>query len=149
MHDEKRNETINQISKAIEIIKTLEGDNAIITPTKMMKYTNLSRSALYKAHALKIWNSELWEQRYVMKRKIGEMPEGAYKEYIEALESEIKEISEGLKKSQKLNGKVTEELEHQRKRADVYSYELEEIKVKHKKLLAECQRLNDILYAKS
>ncbi|MEH7547751.1 hypothetical protein [Neobacillus vireti] len=145
LHEQKRIETINQIEYAIDTIKALEGDNAAITALKICNYSGLSRAALYKEHALKIWNPVLWSERYEKKTKIEEKLKGKFEEDIKTLKEEINTLNNELLRTKSKLNKVALELEDEKKRSHVYKLDAEELKLTNKKLLGECQRLHNKL----
>ncbi|OXS72077.1 DUF6262 family protein [Priestia filamentosa] len=146
LQEEKRQGTINIIKSSIEDIHDYEGNSADITAKKLQEYTGLSRSALYKEHALKIWNPQLWEERYVEKTKVKKKLEVRYLKELEELQKEINNAHKQINKLEKKNLKLENDLEIERKRREVKEIEIEEIKEKNMKLLAECQRLAQIIH---
>ncbi|MDF9615523.1 hypothetical protein P5763_26370 [Bacillus cereus] len=149
LHASKRKETIDEINNAIETIELLEGPNAIITAKKILQYTNLSRSALYKEHALKIWNYKLWENKYAKTNKIETGIKQKHQENSEHFQEITKQLVSELQQQKNLNRKLQTSLENEKKRREVKELEIEELQIKHRRLLGECQRISDILYIKS
>ncbi|QWH64076.1 hypothetical protein EXW39_28710 (plasmid) [Bacillus mycoides] len=149
LHASKRKETVDEINNAMETIELLEGSNAIITAKKILQYTNLSRSALYKEHALKIWNYTLWEKKYVKRNKLEARIEQKQLANLKYLQKTTKQITAKLYQQKKLNIKLKTALENEKKRREVKEIEIAELQNKHRKLLAECQRISDVLYTKS
>lgn len=147
--NELRQKTIETINQAIQDILDMEGENCFITAKKLQEYTNLSRSALYKEHALKIWNKKLWEERYVEKSRIEKKLEVKFSKEYEVLQKKIEDLNNQLIKFQKRTSKLEADLELEKKRREVKEVELDECKEKNMKLLAECQRLENIIHARS
>ncbi|TKI15432.1 hypothetical protein FC696_05710 [Bacillus wiedmannii] len=149
LHASKRKETIDEINNAIETIELLEGPNAIITAKKILQYTNLSRSALYKEHALKIWNYKLWEKKYTKTNKIETKIKQKHQENLEHLQEVTKQLVAELQQQKNANRKLQASLKNEKKRREIKEIEIEELQIKHRRLLGECQRISDILYIKS
>lgn len=149
LHASKRKETIDEINNAIETIELLEGPNAIITAKKILQYTNLSRSALYKEHALKIWNYKLWEKKYTKTNKIETKIKQKHQENLEHLQEVTKQLVAELQQQKNANIKLQASLKNEKKRREIKEIEFEELQIKHRRLLGECQRISDILYIKS
>ena len=147
--NEQRQKTIETINQAIQDIKDMEGENCFITAKKLQEYTNLSRSALYKEHALKVWNKKLWEERYVEKSRIEKKLEVKFSKEYEVLQKQIEDLNNQLIKFQKRTSKLEADLELEKKRREVKEVELDEYKEKNMKLLAECQRLENIVHLRS
>lgn len=147
--NEQRQKTIETINQAIQDIKDMEGENCFITARKLQEYTNLSRSALYKEHALKIWNKKLWEERYVEKSRIEKKLEVKFSQEYEVLQKQIEGLNNQLIKYQKRFSKLEADLDLEKKRREVKEVELDESKEKNMKLLAECQRLENIIHVRS
>jgi hypothetical protein len=145
LHENKKNETIQQIKSAIETIRVLEGQEATVTAKKLVYFTELSRATLYKKHALKIWNPTLWENRYVKKIQIEMRLENKFKKDLQILQTEIESLSIENNKLKNHNKKLKSVLEIQKKRSEVYRYDIDELNSKHQKLLAECQNLHNKL----
>ena len=148
-HQKKlREETIRLIEAAIQGIKDFEGENADITAKKLQEQTKLSRSALYKEHAVKIWNCKLWEERYVEKTRVEKKLETKYSKDLEVLHKQIKELNETIYKLQKKYKILEKTLEKEKKRTEVREMDLQDEKRKNQKLLAELQRLENELNAR-
>ncbi|MCU7667758.1 DUF6262 family protein [Bacillus thuringiensis] len=149
LHNEGRQKTIASIEATIADIKDFEGDNAVITVKKIMESTGLSRSALYKEHALKVWNPKLWEERYVEKTKIEKKLEGKFSKDLDSLKKQLESALANAEKLEKRNRKLQADLETEKKRREVKEIELDEQKQKNMRLLAECQRLEQIIHARN
>ncbi|PEF66697.1 hypothetical protein [Bacillus cereus] len=149
LHESKKTETIHEIQNAMDTIILLEGQNAMITAKKVLQYTTLSRSVLYKEHALKIWNYELWEEKYIQKNQIEMKLERKYKQDFNYFQKILKDLEIELHTIKKQNKKLQITLENEKKRREVRELDMEELKIKHQKVLTECQRLSDLIYAKS
>ncbi|MCY9005720.1 DUF6262 family protein [Peribacillus frigoritolerans] len=143
-----RAETLKQIENAINDIKDFEGENADITAKKLQEQTNLSRSVLYKEHTLKVWNVNLWEERYVEKSKVEKKLENKYSKDFEVIYKQIEELNEKILNLQKKNRFLDKALEKEKKRREVREMDLEDEKIKNQKLLAELQRLENELNAR-
>ena len=122
--NEKRQETIEQIKNAIDTIHALEGDNAIITAHKILIYTSLSRSALYKEHSLKLWNPKLWEERYVEKSRIEKKLEDKYTRELAESNLQSEELRKDILKLQRKIIKLEKDHENERKRREVKELEI-------------------------
>ncbi|MFP7479654.1 DUF6262 family protein [Terribacillus saccharophilus] len=143
---ERRQNTIDIINQAIQDIKDFEGENSPVTAKKLQSYTDLSRSALYKEHTLKVWNKNLWEERYTEKSRAEKKLEVKYSKEHGVLKNLIDELNRQIINIQKKKNKLEDELEIERKRREVKEIELGELKEKNMKLLAECQRLHDLVH---
>lgn len=145
IHENSRKSTIEQIKDAIELIKSFEGENAIITANKIINNSDLSRAVLYKEHALKEWNCDLWEGKFGSSKR--QQSKSNSKEF-----DELKNLVITLeKKNDKLeleNKKCEDKFQKEKQRSEVYKMDIEDLKEKNKKLLAECQRLNSLLVFK-
>lgn len=148
-HDTKREETIQTIEDAIQRIKDFEGENAIITAKKLVEETGLSRSALYKQHALKVWNPKLWEEKYVEKSKIEIKLESKYSNELEALQKQVEILTNKLNRLEMRNEKLQKDLETEKKRREVKGIEYEEERAKNMRLLGELQRLQGLQHSNS
>ncbi|WP_078410717.1 hypothetical protein [Priestia abyssalis] len=147
--NKRRQETLDKLQTALDTIESIEGATAIITAHKILKYTDLSRPTLYKEHVLKIWNPELWEERYAKKSRAEKKLEVKYSKEINDLMKQIEDLNKQLLKAHRMNEKLKNDLEKEKKRREVKEMELEEAILKHKRLLAECQTLQTLLDAKS
>jgi tRNA G10 N-methylase Trm11 len=148
-HNKRRQETLVKLQTALDTIESLEGEKAVITAHKILQYTDLSRLTLYKEHVLKIWNPQLWEERYIKKSKIEKKLEVKYSNEVNDLMKQIEDLNKQLVKAQKMNEKLKSDFEKEKKRREVKEIELEESIFKHKRLLAECQRLQTLIEARS
>ncbi len=140
-----REETIKLIRDAIDRL----GENAQITAIKLQKETNLSRSVLYKEHALKIWNPKLWEERYIEKSRIEKKLETKYLKDFRLLSKEIEELNGQIAKLQQKNKKLEVDLEKEKKRREVREMDYDDEKKKNQRLLAELQKLENELHTRS
>lgn len=133
-----REESAKTIQEAIEFIQANEGDNARLTALKISQVSGLSRSLLYKEHALKIWNEKLWEKRYgsssvALSETNNQMTDDLRTE-IQTLKKRIDSLESQLVKSK-------EETEKEKKRKEVYLLDLEEQREINTKLRGEVLRL--------
>ena len=144
--EQKRKETIKLIENAIKDIKDFEGEFASINVKKLQEYTNLSRSALYKEHALKVWNPHLWEERYITKSKAHQKLEMKFSKDYDLLNKEIEKLNHKILAANKKITKLENDLLIEKKRREVKEIEIEEYKEKNMKLLAECQKLQNQLH---
>jgi len=114
LHNEGRKKTIEAIEAAIADIKDFEGDNAVITVKKIMESTGLSRSALYKEHALKVWNPKLWEERYVEKTRLEKTLEVKFSKDLASLQKQLESALADVEKLEKRNRKLQADLEKEK-----------------------------------
>lgn len=139
---------IETIRRAIDTIKTFEGEKAVITAKKLMDNTDLSRSVLYKSHVLKEWNPVSWEKRYGNGVKWKAEYDVKFEKDSAHLLNKIEKLIKENERLQRSNLKLEESVQNERKRSDVYKLDCEELKVKNQKLLAECQRLQNQSFAR-
>lgn len=106
-HEEIRAESVQDILKAIEYIRSNEGDKAIVSASKLTMLTGKSRSLLYKSHILQVWNPDLWEKHYGDKKgRISLINDEEYKAIVKVNEDLIKENNEYKKKNSKLEESI-------------------------------------------
>lgn len=146
-HENFRNDTVSQIEQAIETIKAFEGENAVITAKKILDNSSLSRSVLYKKHSLKIWNLTLWNERYGDDKEIRKKLEKEFEGEVQSFQEEIVLLKKKILNLEKQNVLLEEKLSNEQKRSEVYKMDVDDMKFKHQKLLAECQKLQNKLFA--
>jgi chromosome segregation ATPase len=97
---------IEKVKSAIDFIRMNEGENAIITANKILLYSQMSRTVLYKNHVLRVWNEPLWNRRYGRKH---------HKKYVDkelkALQSENETLLQKMQKAEARIKKLETELE--------------------------------------
>ena len=150
VHGNYRDDTIDKLNNAIKTIKTFEGENTIITAKKIVDNSDLSRSVLYKPHALKVWNPTLWEEKYREKTQIEIKLEKNYGKNVEILNKDIDKLNKDNLKLEKQLSKLKDQLKNEKIRSAIYKQDYEEVKLEMKQqresLLGECQRLNNLLH---
>lgn len=55
---EKRQESIEKVTWAIQTLQDLEGEDAIIRSEKIIEMTGLSKTAIYKPHLRTLWDQQ-------------------------------------------------------------------------------------------
>jgi len=139
-HEELRESTVKQVTEAIDMLKELEGENVILSATKLTKVTNLSRSVFYKPHILKLWNRPLWHKRYGREN----LAKNEYEKHINEISIKNRDLETKVVQLQQKVKALDEELKRRKK---VYRDDLKEWENHESELLGEILSLKQKMRA--
>lgn len=138
LQQKKREDSIERVSWALQYLKDLEGPHCRITAVKLADVAGLSRAALYKPH-LRI----LWDKNWSISEKERKAKKESehYNQEKQQLEKEIIRLEKKLQKGDNQITRLTQLVEKEKARANVYRGDYEELKEKHQRLLLHNLRL--------
>ncbi|ALS23183.1 hypothetical protein [Paenibacillus naphthalenovorans] len=137
-----REETIEKVQSAIQFIRENEGDKAPITASKILLYSEVSRTVLYKPHILKLWNEYLWQKRY------GNKENKYYEKELKALQIEKESLELKLQKAEARIHKLQEQLEEEKALSKGQSVKIKRLEEENSVLLGHIELLNSKLNAR-